>query len=67
MGNFSWVHLILAIFIIIFTTLGYPLLVIIFAAIIAVLSVFGVCSYKPGYHSKKEVKPVIKSSVKKKK
>jgi len=69
MGNFSWVHLILAILIIMFTALGttYSWLVILFAAIIAVLSVFGVCSCKSSYNSKKEVKPVIKAPAKKKK
>jgi len=69
MGSFSWVHLVLAVLIIIFTILGatYSWLVVIFAAIIAVLSIFGVSSGKSGYYSKKEVRPVMKAQVKKKK
>lgn len=44
MRSFSWVHLVLAILIIVFATLEYNSLVILLAAIIAILSIFGVCS-----------------------
>ena len=48
MRGFSWTHLILAILIIVFAKTTW--LVIVLAAILAVLSIFGVCScgtYKP--------------------
>ena len=66
MGSFSWIHLVLAILIIIFAVMGpmYTWLVIVFAAVIGVLSIFGVCSCKPGYN-KKEVKPAVKAASKK--
>ena len=54
MGNFSWTHLILYVLIIIFAVLGYTWLVIVLAAVIGVLSLFGVSYNKPGYHNKKE-------------
>jgi len=46
MKGFSWTHLILAVLIIVFATMGtmYTWLVIVLAAVIAVLSIFGVCS-----------------------
>ena len=62
MGSFSWTHLILAVLIIVFAVLGYTWLVVILAAVIAILSIFGVCCC--GSHSKKasyakhEVKPI---------
>ena len=64
MRGFSWTHLILAVLIIVFASMGstYTWLVIILAAVIAVLSIFGVCSCgyskKGSYNNKKEVKPV---------
>lgn len=54
MGNFSWTHLLLSVLIIIFAAVGYTWLVIVLAAIIAIFSIFGVCSYKKGYYNKKE-------------
>lgn len=67
MGSFSWLHLVLAILIIIFAVMGsvYTWLVIIFAAIIGILSILGVCSCKPNYHNKKEMS--VKAPAKKKK
>jgi len=44
MGHFSWTHLILAVLIIIFASTGTTWLVIVLAAILAILSIFGVCS-----------------------
>ncbi len=69
MGSFSWLHLVLAVLIIIFSVMGpmYVWLVIVFAAIIGILSIFGVCSCKSGYNSKKEVKPAeMKKAAKRK-
>ena len=70
MGSFSWIHFVLALFIIVLTAMGiYSYLVIIAAAIIAILSIFGVCSYgskhrsyygKKEQHEKKEVKAPMK-------
>jgi hypothetical protein len=62
MGSFSWTHLIIAILIIVFVAMGsmYNWLVIVLAAILAILSIFGVCSCshsKRGYYNKREVKP----------
>ena len=62
MGSFSWTHLILAVLIIVFAVIGPIWLVILLAAVIAILSIFGVCSCgyskKGSYNNKKEVKPV---------
>ena len=63
MRSFSWLHLILAVLIIIFATLGpmYTWLVVVLAAVIAVFSIFGVCYCVPGKgYNKKELKPTPK-------
>jgi hypothetical protein len=63
MGSFSWVHLISAILIIIFAATGTTWLVIVLAAIIAIMSIFGVCSCGSkarSYYKKKEIKVPIK-------
>ena len=63
MGNFNWTHLILAVLIIIFAATGNTWLVIVLAAILAILSVFGVCSCKSSYN-KKEIKAAPKKKIK---
>ncbi|MBS3134810.1 hypothetical protein J4406_00335 [Candidatus Woesearchaeota archaeon] len=59
MRGFSWLHLVLAVLIIIFAVIGNVTLIIILAAVIAILSLFGVCSCgtKRSYYDKKEMKP----------
>ena len=66
MDNVNWTHLILAILIMIFIVVGTKWLVIILAALIAILSVFGVCSCsKSDYYKKKEIKPAPRKRKKK--
>ena len=68
MKGFSWTHLILAVLIIVFAKTTW--IVIVLAAILAVLSIFGVCtcgSYKPKQVNKIAPKRKIKRKKAKKK
>ena len=69
MGSISWTHLILAILIIIFASAGTTWLVVVLAAILAILSIFGVCTCggKASSYMKKEIKAAPRKKAKRRK
>ena len=56
MGSINWLNLVIAVLVIIFAAMNTVWLVIVLAAILAILSIFGVCSCCKKSYMKKEVR-----------